>query len=390
MEVQVTFIILLAMIFAGILSFRYPIIMVLLFALNSLFILIIFLLLLVFSFWYPEEGIRVANNNYIILLLLVPALIIFYKYAFRKKKEALWRFGNFELLEQLSLSTNKWHQLLKASFLIMATGYIVIALLRPQMGTRLEEVKREGQDIIIALDVSASMLAEDIAPNRLEKAKHEVMKIIDRLEGDRIGLVAFAGAAFVQCPLTLDYGACKIFLDIMDTKLIPRQGTAIGEAIKTAISAFNEKERKHKVLILITDGEDHESEPLKWAESAKLEGIVIYTVGIGSREGVPIPQINENRKQVGFKRDKDEQIVISKLDEVTLEKIALETKGKYYRATPGESELDKIYNAISQMDKKEIASFQFTQFEDQFQIFLFLALYLIVIEFFLPDRKKST
>ncbi|GAG38011.1 unnamed protein product, partial [marine sediment metagenome] len=179
-----------------------------------------------------------------------------------------------------------------------------MALMRPQIGTRLETVKREGQNIVIALDVSKSMLAEDMKPNRLLKAKHEIAGLIDRFEGDRVGLVAVAGKAFIQCPLTLDYGAVKIFLDIMDTETIPVPGTAIGEAIRISINAFDRKERKNKVLIIITDGEDHGSEPLKWAKEAKKEGIIIYTVGIGSLEGVPIPE-NPSEVGKGFKKDKN-------------------------------------------------------------------------------------
>ena len=291
------------------------------------------------------------------------------------------------MMSMLARSTRRKRQIWKAVLLIATAAFMLIALLRPQIGTRLEEVTREGLDIIIALDLSTSMLAEDIKPNRLTKAKHEIEGLIDRLQGDRIGLVAFAGASIVQCPLTLDYGAAKIFLDIMDTDLIPRPGTAIGAAIKTAMGAFNEKERKFKVLIVITDGEDQEENAQQLAEDAAKEGIIIYTVGIGSREGVPIP-LRQGLVQSGFKKDNQGQVVISKLDEVTLEKIALATNGKYYRATSGEEELDKIYNEIMGMEKKEFGSLRFTQFEDRFQYLLFIALLLLIIEYFLPERQE--
>lgn len=330
---------------------------------------------------------RFANIFLIWLVALIPALVVFYWYAFRQKRRAMERFGNLHLMQFLAGSTQRTRQIWKVILLIITTGLMVLAILRPQIGTRLEEVKREGQDIIVALDISASMLAEDIKPNRLTKAKHEIESLIDKLKGDRIGLIAFAGVSFVQCPLTLDYGAAKIFLDIMDSKLAPRSGTAIGEAIRTAIGAFNQKERKYKVLILITDGEDHETEPLKWAEAAQKEGIVIYTVGIGSREGVPIP-IGESSGQSGFKKDREGQVIISKLDEVTLEKIALQTNGKYYRASSGEEELDKIYDDIQGMEKKELGTLRFTQFEDRFQFILIIALILLIIEYFLPERNE--
>ena len=332
--------------------------------------------------------VRFADFHYIYLFILLPLLITFYFYAFYKKKSLLKMFGSLGLMKLLAGTTSRKRQILKVSLLLLGFSFLILALMRPQIGTRLETVKREGQDIVIALDVSKSMLAEDIKPNRLQKAKHEIAGLIDRLEGDRVGLVAFAGQSFTQCPLTLDYGAAKIFLDIMDTETIPVPGTAIGEAIKTSINVFDKKERKHKVLVLITDGEDHESEPLKWAKEAKKEGIIIYTVGIGSIEGVPIPE-NPSEVSKGFKKDKDGEVVISKLDEVTLEKIALETNGKYYRATPREAELDKIYEAVYGMEKKELASLQFTQFEDRFQYFLIIALVLIVFEFIVSDRIKT-
>ena len=241
---------------------------------------------------------------------------------------------------------------------------------------------------MIALDVSLSMLAEDIKPNRLEKAKHEIGSLIDKLQGDRIGLIAFAGKAFIQCPLTLDYGATKMFLDIMAPDLIPVPGTAISEALQKAVMSFVEKERRHKILILITDGEDHIGKPVEMAQMASKEGVVIYCVGIGSSQGVPIPIIDERGNRVGFKKDRNGEVVMTKLDELTLEKIALETGGKYYRASPGEVELNRIYEDISQMDKKELSSQQFAQFEDRFQILIGFSLFLLIIEILIPERKR--
>jgi Ca-activated chloride channel family protein len=252
----------------------------------------------------------------------------------------------------------------------------------------MEEVKREGVDIIVALDVSLSMQAEDIAPNRLEKAKHEISKLIDILQGDRIGLVAFAGMAHVQCPLTLDYSAAKLFLRMMDTDLIPRPGTAIGEAIKTSVKAFKQTERKHKVLILITDGEDHETEPVKEAEKAAEEGIRIFTIGLGSSQSVPIPLYDRFGNQVGFKKDRNGDVVTTKLDVTTLQKIAYTTDGKYYISTAGEAELEEIYDEINAMEKKELTSRQFTQYESRFQIFLLLDLFLLLFEIIIPVRKR--
>jgi len=331
---------------------------------------------------------RFQNTMLLNLLWLIPILILFYVLVFKWKKRALTRFGNLELLQRLTDSTSHGRQVFKVALIIIAVAFMILSSGRPQIGTKLEEVKREGVDILIALDVSLSMLAEDIKPNRLEKAKHEIDSFIDMLEGDRIGMIAFAGIPFVQCPLTLDYGAAKLFLDIMDVNLIPQPGTAIGDAVLLAIKTFEQRERKHKVLVLITDGEDHQGEPLKAAELAEKEGIVIYTVGVGSVKGVPIPVYNDRGSSAGFKKDRQGEVVTSKLDEITLEKIALQTNGKYFRATGGEDELEKIYEAISKMEKKELASVKFSQYEDRFQYILIIAIILLVLEVFIRDRKK--
>jgi len=332
--------------------------------------------------------IRFDNILYLQFFWLMPALIIFFVFVFRWKKRALERFGSLELIQKLTLSLSRKRQLWKIVLLIISVFFMVLSLAKPQIGTKLEQVKREGVNILIATDVSLSMMAEDIKPNRLEKAKHAVGKFIDLLEGDRVGLIAFAGEAFVQCPLTLDYGAAKMFLEIMDISSIPTPGTAIGEAIKLATKTFEQRERKHKVLILITDCEDHAGDPIKAAEIAEKEGLVIFTVGVGSVGGDPIPLYNESGRNIGFKKDRQGQVVTSKLDEITLEKIALQTGGKYYRASGSESELTKIYDEISKMEKKELASLKFSQFEDRFQYVLIFAIVFLIFEIFISERKK--
>jgi Ca-activated chloride channel family protein len=331
---------------------------------------------------------RFAFQHFLYLLVLVPLLILFFVYAFRRKRKAMALFGNMDLIQKLTGSVSRKRQVWKTVLLVIGIVFLILSISRPQLGTKLRTVKREGQDIMIALDVSLSMLAEDIKPNRLAKAKHEINSLIDKLQGDRVGLIAFAGRAFVQCPLTLDYGSTKMFLDAMEPDLIPIPGTAVGEAIQKAITTFVEKERKHKILILITDGEDHVGKPLDIAKVASKEGIVIYTVGIGSPKGVPIPLYDERGNRTGFKKDRKGEVVMTKLDELILEKIALETGGKYYRASPGEVELDKIYDDISKMEKKTLASKQFAQFEDRFQGLLGVALFILVLEVLIPDRRR--
>jgi len=335
------------------------------------------------------QVLRFAHPEFLHALWGIPILIVFFVYSFKRKETLLKRFGQLEILKKMMVGLKKSRLIWKAVLFLLAYSFIVVALADPQIGTRLEEVKREGVDIIVALDVSLSMRAEDIAPNRLEKAKHEVSGLIDNLEGDRIGLIAFAGLAHVQCPLTLDYAAAKLFLRMMETDLIPQPGTAVGKAIESAIKAFNQQERKHKVLILITDGEDHESDPVEVAEKAAREGIIIYTIGLGSTQGVPIPVYDRYGNKTGFKKDRQGNVVTTKLDMTTLQKIAYTTNGKYYISSAGEAELDEIYDEIDSMEKKELTSRQFAQYEDRFQIFIALALIILIIETFIPVRSKN-
>jgi Ca-activated chloride channel family protein len=334
------------------------------------------------------QVLKFENPEYLHLLWGAVIIALFFFWAVKYKYRLLSRFGNLEILEKLMQNHSPGRRNFKMILLVLSYLFFIIALANPQIGTKLEEVKREGVDIIVAIDVSESMQAEDIKPNRLQKAKHEVGKLIDLLQGDRIGIVAFAGIAHVQCPLTLDYSAANLFLDIIDTDLIPQPGTAIGTAIKASVKAFNSEERKHKVLILITDGEDHESDPIEASKEAEQEGVIIYTVGIGSPQGVPIPQYSGSGVQSGFKRDRSGSVVTTKLDVLTLQKIAYQTGGKYYLASTGEAELDEIYEEISQLEKKELVSKQFSQYEDRFQIFLVLGLLILMLEIFIPERKK--
>jgi len=333
--------------------------------------------------------IRFANYPALYLLLLIPVLIIFFYLVFRWKRQAMQRFGSLLLLQQLTPALSRKRQIWKIVLSLAAVLFLILALARPQLGTKLEEVKREGVDVMVAIDVSESMNAQDIRPSRIAKARHEVATLMERLEGDRIGIIAFAGEAFVQCPLTLDYGAAKIFLDVLEPGLIPTPGTNLVAAIQSAMESFETAERKHKVMVLITDGEDTGGDDvMKMVEAAEREGVVIYTVGIGSPQGVPIPVLDERGIQVGFKKNRDGEVVVTKLDELTLEKIALQTGGKYYRASSGEAELDRIYESISGMDKKELASLKFSQFEERFQYVLGIALVLLIIETLLSERRK--
>ncbi|MFQ5649341.1 MAG: VWA domain-containing protein [bacterium] len=330
---------------------------------------------------------RFGNPEFFWLFLLVPLAVVFYALVFRWKTRALATFGSLELVKKLSTSVSRPRQIARAALLVLGILFMTLALTRPQIGTRLEEVRRQGVDIFVALDVSASMLAEDIKPSRLAKAKHEVSTFIDLLEGDRIGLIAFAGEAFVQCPLTLDYGAAKTFLDVMDPSLIPVPGTNLGAAIATAIKSFETKERKYKVLVLITDGEDHGDDVMQVVAAAEQEGVVIYTIGIGSPQGVPIPVYDRYGKRE-YKKDRRGEVILTRLDQLTLEKMALTSGGKYVQSVTGETELARIYAEVSEMEKKELASRKFALYEDRFQYVVVLAIFFLVLELLVPESRK--
>ena len=332
-----------------------------------------------FQFAQPEQ---------LYWLVLVPLLAFGAWLSWRNGQRALGRIVAKPMQARLAPGVDSRRRWAKKLLLLTAVTLLFAALARPQFGTRLETVEREGQDVVVALDVSLSMLAEDIQPSRLAKAKHAIDSFIDLLQGDRIGLVAFAGAAFVQCPLTLDYGAAKLFLDALDTSIVPVQGTALEEAILKALDMFAEEEKSHKILVLITDGEGHLGDPVSAARKAGEQGVVIYTVGIGSLEGTPIPVRDERGNREGFKRDPAGDVIMTRLDQGTLQQIARETGGNYFRASPGERELTDIQAEIAGMDKKRLSAQEFTQFEEQFQIFVGLAWVLLMIELLLGETKS--
>jgi Ca-activated chloride channel family protein len=337
---------------------------------------------------------RFYEPLYLLGILLIPVLGLFYWIAIERKKKILARFGEIPLIMRAASGISFSRQAGKAAMLLAAILFLSLAAAKPQLGTHMEMVKREGLDVMIAVDVSRSMEALDVIPgpiSRLVKAKQEIRGLLtpERLQGDRIGLVAFAGEAFIQCPLTLDYRAARIFLDIIKTEIINVPGTAIGKAIRKASTGFEGRERKHKVLILLTDGEDHDTDPVAAAEEARKQGIKIYTIGIGNPDGEPIPIYNKQGERVSFKKDDEGEIIISKMDEATLQKIALETGGRYFRATPSELELDKIFDEISGMEKKELEGKLLLQYDDRFQWPLAFALLFIIWEVFVPERIKK-
>jgi len=331
---------------------------------------------------------RFASPEYFILFALIAAIGIFLIWSIRRKKKILSHFGDLFLLMKTSPNISFARQGGKALMLLGGLVFLVLTLTQLQCGTHMEMMKREGIDLFIAIDVSNSMLAEDMKPSRIDKARQEVRGILDRLKGDRVGLIAFAGEAFIQCPLTLDYSAAEIFLDIIDVGLIPRQGTAIGDAIEKALDGFEGNEKKHKVMILLTDGEDHTNKAESIAEEARKQGVKIYPIGIGSSSGEPIPILNRQGKKAGYLKDENGEIIVTKLDELILQKVALTTGGKYYHASPGEMELDRVYDEINKLEKKELEGKLLMQYEDRFQYPLMFAIFLLIFEFFIPEQKR--
>lgn len=329
---------------------------------------------------------RFNSPEYFWLLLSIPFLIGFFIWAYQLKRAALSRFASLNLIGRLSPDTGLGRQVLKWILFLLFFLFIVIALVRPQFGVKMEMMERKGIDVMVALDISQSMLAEDIAPNRIDRAKHEITKFIDLLKGDRIGLIIFAGESYIQCPLTLDYGAAKMFLDVVTTDWIQLQGTALAEAIDQSVKAFKTESKKHKVMVLISDGEDHEGEAAKAAKDAKKEGVKIYTIGIGSESGVPIP-IKKGQGNIVYKKDNKQNLVMTRLNSLILEKIALESDGKYFHAGTN-LDLSLIYSEIAKMEKKDLGMNKLAVYEERYQIFLLIALILLLLEFFIPERVR--
>jgi len=332
--------------------------------------------------------IRFAHPEYFYLLLLVFFLLFAFWFYNNWKKQAGKRFGDKKTIDLLMPQLSRGKPKLKFLLILIAFVLLVVGLTDPQIGSKLEKVKREGIDLMLVLDVSNSMLAEDIKPNRLERSKMAISSLIDKLQGDRLGIIIFAGNAYKQLPLTTDYSAAKLFLSAVDTKIVPTQGTAIGEAIDMAAQSFGDTEH-NKAIIVITDGENHEDDAIGAARNAAEKGIKVFTIGMGLPEGSPIPVYNAYGNRTGFKKDRQGKTVITKLNEDMLRQIAAAGDGAYARANNASTGLRKIFDEISQIEKKEIETKQFTDFEDRFQIYIGLALFLMVIELLIVLKKSS-
>jgi Ca-activated chloride channel homolog len=330
---------------------------------------------------------RFENIYMLYALILLPVLVVLFHFIRAKKKKAMAEFGDIELVQSLMPEASQSKPVWKFYLFLSAVVLIIIGLARPQFGSKLQEVKRKGIEIMIALDVSNSMNATDIQPSRLERAKQVVAKLVDRLGDDKIGLIVFAGDAYTQIPITTDYVSAKMFLNNLTTGMVPVQGTAIGKAINLATNSFPPNSDLQKVIIIITDGENHEDDPVEAAKAANEKGILVYTMGMGSPEGAPIPEGAEN--SMNFKKDKSGNTVISKLDEITLQKTAIAGGGEYIRANNTQAGLNNLFDKVEKLSKKEYESKMFAEYDDQYQYLFGLALILLIIEFLIAERKSK-
>lgn len=328
------------------------------------------------------------EKYYLWYLLLIPVLIILFLLVLVWRKKMQRKFADKGLFAQLSPNTSTFKSVLKLITISLGIACLIIALVNPKFGTKLETVKREGVDVVFAVDVSKSMLAEDIAPSRLEKSKQLVGQMINNLGSDRVGIIAYAGSAFPQLPITTDYSAARMFLQALNTDMVSSQGTAINEAIELAQTYFNDAAQTNRVVVLVSDGEDHEGDIDEIVGEAAKNGIRIVSIGVGTSGGGPIPERNNGVVQ-RYKRDNDGNTVITRLDEATLEEIASSTDGLYIDGSVTQQAVSQFTEFLQRMDKAEFESKQVADFKDQFQLFLGLALFLLLLDIFLLERKTE-
>lgn len=327
---------------------------------------------------------RFSNPQYLYLLLIIPVMLVFFWYTLRLQRKRIALLGHIKTIMGLMPDLSPIRTKLKLIFILASFALLILAISGPQLGAKLTEVKRKGIELIIALDVSNSMLAQDIQPSRLERAKQSIARLVDKLKNDRIGLIVFAGDAYVQLPVTNDYASAKMFLGSISAGMVPKQGTAIGRAIELASNSFSPQTEVSRAIVIISDGENHEDDPLEAARSAAEKGIKLFTIGIGSPSGAPIMLEGSSN----YLKDDKGEVVVSRLDEETLSKIAVIGNGKYVRATTSQLGLIPIFNSISKMERNEIKDKIYSEYNDQYQWPLALALLLLLIEFLVLERKN--
>ncbi|WP_457616474.1 vWA domain-containing protein [Lutibacter sp.] len=331
---------------------------------------------------------QIEEPTYFIYLAIIPAIFVLFLLVLWWKKRVQKQFADASLIEKLSPEKSVFKSVLKISVVSFALALLIISLANPKMGTKLETVKRQGVDIVFALDVSKSMLAEDIAPSRLEKAKQIITKIIDKLGSDRIGIIIYAGNSYPLLPITTDHAAAKMFLQNAAPNMVSSQGTAINEAIERAITYYDNEEQTNKFLFIVSDGEDHEENTLEVAEKAIKEGIKIYTIGIGTVEGSPIP-LKSDGQVIGYKKDSKGEVVITKMKPEILQNIAEKGKGKYINGNKTKETITIIEDLLVKAEKSEFETKQFSDYKDQFQWFIGFGLLFLIIDTLLFEKKTK-
>ncbi len=332
---------------------------------------------------------ELEEKGYLYLLFIIPILVMLFLYVQFWKRKKQKEFGDLELIQKLSPEKSIFKPILKMILLLLGLSFIIIGLVNPKMGTKVEKVKRQGIDIVFAVDVSKSMLAEDVVPNRLEKSKQLVSQLINQLGSDRIGIIAYSGSAFPVLPMTSDYAVAKMFLQSMNPGMISSQGTSIDQAIDLANSKFfDKKDKTNKLLVLISDGEDHTDNATSAAEDAKKNGIKIITIGVGTEKGGPIP-LKRNGVVESFQRDKDNQVVITKRNAEILSKIANSSKGGYVDGNSTKTVVDYVKKTIDNTEKTEFGATQMADLKSQFQWFLGFGFFLLFLDTFLLERRTK-
>ncbi len=330
---------------------------------------------------------RFANDHYLYLLIALPVIIAFYIVFNQLNKRNMGKFTSSMFFDILMPDRSPVRKHLKFVLYLFILFLLIIALARPQFGSRLEEVKREGIEMIIALDVSRSMLAEDIKPNRLERAKQAIVNLVNRMQDDKIGMIVFAGDAYTQLPMTTDYISARLFLANINTEIVSKQGTAIASAIELGIKSFTQDQESSKVIVIISDGENHEGDAVQAAAKAKEKGIKIYTIGMGSAKGAPIPLLRRSG-QSEFMKDRNGEVIISRMDPSMLRKIAQEGDGEFFRASTGNVGLNKLYSDLNNLNKSEIETKIYSEYDDQFHYFVALSLLLLIVDILILERKN--
>ncbi|MGV8945415.1 MAG: vWA domain-containing protein [Lutibacter sp.] len=331
---------------------------------------------------------QIEEPTYFYYLAIIPAIFVLFLVVFWWKKRIQKQFADHHLIQKLSPEKSTFKSFLKITVFCLALAFLIVSLANPKMGTKLETVKRQGVDIVFALDVSKSMEAEDIAPNRLEKAKQIITKIIENLGSDRVGIIIYAGNSYPLLPITTDYAAAKMFLQNASTDMVSNQGTAINEAIGRAINYYDDNEQTNRFLVIVSDGEDHEENTLEMAKEAADKGIKIFTVGVGTAKGGPIP-LRENGRIMGYKKDSKGMVVVTKMDEQGLRDIASEGKGKYINGNNTQETVSSIQKVLEKAEKSEFEIKQFSEYKDQFQWFVGICLLLLIADAILLEKKTK-